>query len=51
METLPTPVSFRAFVGPTPAGKISALVSLAFILIVGLALRIRDTEQPTEQEA
>lgn len=33
-------------IGPTPAGKIATLVSLAFILIVGLVLRIRETEQP-----
>jgi len=32
-------------VGPTPAGRISALVSLAFILIVGLVLRMRESEQ------
>lgn len=33
-------------VGPTPIGKAAALISLAFILIVGLVLRIRETEQP-----
>jgi uncharacterized protein len=32
-------------VGPTDAGKIAALLSLAFILIIGLVLRIRETEQ------
>lgn len=33
-------------IGPTPAGEIATLVSLAFVLMVGLALRIRETEQP-----
>jgi uncharacterized protein len=33
-------------VGPTPAGKIAALGSLAFVLIVGLILRVREQEQP-----
>jgi uncharacterized protein len=32
-------------VGPTPAGKIATLVSLAFVLIVGLVLRMRESEQ------
>jgi uncharacterized protein len=33
-------------VGPTQAGKIAALASLAFILVVGLILRVREQEQP-----
>lgn len=33
--------------GPTPIGKIAALVSIAFILILGLVMRVR----PVEQEA
>jgi len=32
-------------IGPTPAGKIATLVSFAFILIAGLALRVRESEQ------
>ena len=32
--------------GPTPVGKVAALFSLAFILIVGLVMRVRITEQP-----
>lgn len=33
-------------VGPTPAGKIAALASLAFVLVLGLLLRVREQEQP-----
>ncbi|MGP0073292.1 MAG: YedE family putative selenium transporter [Bryobacteraceae bacterium] len=33
-------------VGPTPAGKIATLLSFAFILIMGLVLRMRESEQP-----
>ncbi len=35
-------------VGPTPAGKIAALASLAFVLIVGLVLRVREQGQPAD---
>jgi len=31
--------------GPTPIGKVATLLSLAFMLIVGLVLRLRVTEQ------
>jgi uncharacterized protein len=33
-------------VGPTLTGKVATLVSLAFVLIVGLVLRVREQEQP-----
>lgn len=33
-------------IGPTPEGKVATLLSLAFVLTIGLALRIREAEQP-----